>query len=103
MPAVFARPAAGLVLHIATTQTTKENITMNDQLLGLEPESPRYTIDEIQIALDELESTGIIERTGEMRWAESSREWQPLYDLTELGRALSRAGVSLSDYQETAS
>ena len=27
----------------------------------------------------ELEHAGIIERTGEMRWAERSREWQPVY------------------------
>jgi hypothetical protein len=46
---------------------------------------------------------GIIERTGEMRWAERSREWQPVYALTELGRALSAADISLDDYQDRAS
>jgi|HubBroStandDraft_6_1064221.scaffolds.fasta_scaffold1587524_2 DNA-binding HxlR family transcriptional regulator len=58
---------------------------------------------EIQAALDELENEGIIERNGEMRWAERSREWQPVYALTELGRALSVAGISLDDYQDRAS
>jgi DNA-binding HxlR family transcriptional regulator len=58
---------------------------------------------EIQAALDELENEGIIERNGEMRWAEHSREWQPVYALTELGRALSVAGISLDDYQDRAS
>ena len=58
---------------------------------------------EIQAALDELENEGIIERNGEMRWAERSREWQPVYALTELGRALSVAGISLDDYQDKAS
>ncbi len=47
---------------------------------------------EIQAALDELENEGIIERTGEMRWAERSREWQPVYKVTELGRALNAPG-----------
>ena len=37
-------------------------------------------IDEIKKAMAELEHAGIIERTGEMRWAERSREWQPVYD-----------------------
>jgi DNA-binding HxlR family transcriptional regulator len=58
---------------------------------------------EVQAALDELENEGIIERNGEMRWAERSREWQPVYALTELGRALSVAGISLDDYQDRAS
>jgi hypothetical protein len=60
-------------------------------------------IAEIKAAMDELEFSGIIERTGEMRWAERSREWQPVYDLTELGHALSAAGISLDDYQDGAS
>jgi hypothetical protein len=68
-------------------------------------------IDEITAAMAELEHTGIIERkhagiierTGEMRWAERSREWQPAYALTELGRALSDAGISRDDYQDRAS
>jgi hypothetical protein len=46
---------------------------------------------------------GFIERTGEMRWAERSREWQPVYAPSELGRALSDAGISLDDYQDRAS
>ena len=60
-------------------------------------------INEIKAAMAELEYSGIIERTGEMRWAERSREWQPVYALTELGRALSAAGISLDDYQDRAS
>ena len=60
-------------------------------------------INEIKEAMAELEHAGIIERTGEMRWAELSREWQPVYALTELGRALSDAGISLDDYQDRAS
>ena len=58
-------------------------------------------IDEIKKAMAELEHAGIIERTGEMRWAERSRE--PVYATTELGRALSDAGISLDDYQDRAS
>ena len=60
-------------------------------------------INEIKAAMAELEFSGIIERTGEMRWAERSREWQPVYALTELGPALSAAGISLDDYQDRAS
>ena len=60
-------------------------------------------IDEIKAAMAEFAHAGIIERTGEMRWAERSREWQPVYALTELGRALSDAGISLDDYQDRAS
>jgi hypothetical protein len=62
-----------------------------------------FDLDEIRAALAELENEGIIERTGEMRWAERSREWQPVYDLSELGRALSKAGISPSDYRKMAS
>jgi hypothetical protein len=60
-------------------------------------------IDEIKKAMAELEHAGFIERTGEMRWAERSREWQPVYAPSELGRALSDAGISLDDYQDRAS
>jgi hypothetical protein len=60
-------------------------------------------ISEINAALAELEFSGIVERTGEMRWAERGREWQPVYALTELGHALSDAGISLDDYQDSAS
>ena len=51
----------------------------------------------------ELEYWGLIEPTGEMRWAERSREWEPVYVLTELGRALSAAGFSFDEYQSRAS
>jgi hypothetical protein len=61
------------------------------------------TISEIKAAVAELEYSGIIERTGEMRWADRCREWQPVYALTELGRALYAAGISLDDYQDRAS
>ena len=53
-------------------------------------------IDAIKAAMAELEHTGFIERTGEMRWAERSREWQPVYALTELARAMSAAGISFT-------
>ena len=33
-----------------------------------------------------------------MRWGELSCEWQPVYVLTELGRALSKAGFDPDDY-----
>ena len=60
-------------------------------------------IDEIKAAMAELECSGIIERTGEMRWPERSREWPPVYALTERGRALSDARISLDDHQDSAS
>ena len=56
-------------------------------------------IDEIKAAIAELEYAGIIERTGEMRWSEQRHEWQPVYDLSELGRALSAAGIGIDEYQ----
>ena len=56
-------------------------------------------IDEIRAAMAELEHAGIIERTGEMRWDEHRQEWQPVYDLSELARALSAAGISIDEYQ----
>jgi hypothetical protein len=62
-----------------------------------------FDLDAIRAAFTELENEGIIERTGEMRWAERCREWQPVYDLSELGRALSAAGIDPSEYKERAS
>ncbi len=56
-------------------------------------------IDEIKAAMAELEHAGIIERTGEMRWGERCHEWQPVYALSELGRALSAARISIDEYQ----
>ena len=55
-------------------------------------------IDEIKAAMAELECAGIIERTGEMRWAEPCHEWQPVYAHTDLRRALSAAGISIDEY-----
>ena len=60
-------------------------------------------IDEIKAAMAELEYAGIIERTGEMRWDEHRYEWQPVYAHSELGRALSAAGISIEEYQMRAS
>ena len=57
---------------------------------------------EIKAAVAELEYAGIIERTGEMRWGERYHEWQPVYALSELGRALSAAGISIREYQNRA-
>jgi hypothetical protein len=56
-------------------------------------------IDEIKAAMAELEYAGIIERTGEMRWADRYHEWEPVYALSELGRTLSAAGISIEEYQ----
>ena len=56
-------------------------------------------IDEIKAAFAELEHAGLIERTGEMRWAEPCHEWQPVYVASELGRALRAAGISIDEYQ----
>ncbi len=56
-------------------------------------------IDEIKAAMAKLEYAGIIERTGEMRWSENHHEWQRVNDLSELGRALSAAGISIDEYQ----
>ena len=55
-------------------------------------------LDEVIAALEKLENAGIIERTGELRWGERSGEWQPVYVLTELGHALSKAGIDPNDY-----
>ena len=55
-------------------------------------------INELSAFLQKFENAGLIERTGEMRWGERSCEWQPVYVLTELGRALSKAGVAPDDY-----
>ncbi len=54
--------------------------------------------DEVIAAVEKLENAGLLERTGEMRWGKQSCEWQPVYVLTELGRALSKAGISPDDY-----
>ena len=56
---------------------------------------------EIIAARAELEYAGIIERTGEI-WDEHRHEWQPVYALSELGRALSAAGISIREYQNRA-
>jgi hypothetical protein len=60
-------------------------------------------IDEIKAAMAELECAGIIERTGELWWGEHYHEWEPVYALSELGRALSAAGISIDEYQNRAS
>ena len=57
--------------------------------------------DEIRAAMAELEYAGIIEPTGEMSWGERSREWQPVYALTELGCALSASGIGFDEYQNS--
>jgi hypothetical protein len=54
--------------------------------------------DEVTAILEKLENAGLIERTGEMRWGERSCEWQPVYVASELGRALSKAGIAPADY-----
>lgn len=53
---------------------------------------------EINAALSNLEYAGLIERTGEMRWSDRCYEFQPVYTLTELGRALGAAGVGFAEY-----
>jgi hypothetical protein len=50
--------------------------------------------DEVTAILEKLENAGLIERTGEMRWGERSCEWQPVHVVSELGRALSKAGIA---------
>jgi hypothetical protein len=55
-------------------------------------------IDELKAAIAKLEHAGLIERTGEMRWGEHHHEWQPVYAVSELGRALSAAGISIREY-----
>jgi hypothetical protein len=55
-------------------------------------------IDEIKAAMAELESAGLIERTGEMRWDEHRHEWEPVYAHSELRRALAAAGISIEEY-----
>jgi hypothetical protein len=60
-----------------------------------------FTLDEIRTAIAELEYAGLIEPTGEMRWGERSGEWRPVYALTELGRALSAAGIGFDEYQNS--
>jgi hypothetical protein len=54
--------------------------------------------DELTPIFEKLENAGLIERTGEMQWGELSCEWQPVYVLTELGRALSKTGIDPDDY-----
>jgi hypothetical protein len=44
--------------------------------------------DEVTAILEKLENAGLIERTGR------SCEWQPVYVVSELGRALSKAGIA---------
>jgi len=53
--------------------------------------------------LAELAYAGIIERTGEIQWSEYSRQWEPLYAPTGLGRALFAAGISPHQYLSRAS
>ena len=60
-------------------------------------------LNQIRAAMAELEYAGIIEPTGEMRWGERSREWRPVYALTELGCALSASGIAFDKYQIRAS
>jgi hypothetical protein len=58
---------------------------------------------EVQAVLDELENKGLLERTGEMRWCERLRTWEPVYAQTELGCAWYAAGITLEENQKRAS
>jgi hypothetical protein len=55
-------------------------------------------MEDTEAIFEELEKAGLIERNGQMRWGELSREWQPVYVVTELSRALDKAGISVDDY-----
>jgi hypothetical protein len=50
-------------------------------------------VDQVNAIFEELESAGIIRRTGETRWSERSNEWQPVYTITELGKAVGAADL----------
>jgi hypothetical protein len=69
----------------------------------------RATLDSVQIQKNRARRgkaeivTKKARRKSEMRWSERSHEWQPVYVLTELGRALSAAGIGLDEYQNRAS
>ena len=89
-----------ILLRLAPEMTaTLRGDGMRSKVTAVEPTGP--------CALITSQNDGcmqeIIERSGEMRWADCSGEWQPGYALSELGRALSDAGISLSDYQKMAS
>jgi hypothetical protein len=47
----------------------------------------------VKAILEELESAGVVKRTGEMRWSERCNEWQPVYAITELGKALEAGDI----------
>jgi hypothetical protein len=53
-------------------------------------------MNETKAVLAELEYAGLVKC--ETRWSERNRQWEPMYALTELGRALSAAGISLDEY-----
>jgi hypothetical protein len=58
-------------------------------------------IEQIKTAMEELESEGLLRRTGEMRWSERYGEWAPVYALTELGRAWHQANRDDAFGQDT--
>jgi hypothetical protein len=51
---------------------------------------------DLKVILDELVYAGLVEC--EMRWDERSRQWEPMYSITELGRAVSVGGLNLEEY-----
>jgi hypothetical protein len=50
-------------------------------------------IEQVKAIFEELESAGLLRRTGEMRWSERCNEWQPVYAITELGEGLEAADI----------
>ena len=51
---------------------------------------------ELKVVLDELMYAGFVKC--ETQWHERSHQWEPMYAITELGRAVSAAGISLDEY-----
>ena len=85
-----------ILLRLNGVQVTMYSMLLDEVTNNQEPGVDMT--DEVTAILKEFENAGIIVRTGEMRWAELSCEWQPVYVLTELGRALSKAGIDPDDY-----
>lgn len=88
---------------MACTKAMKDSEKLmehEDGVLECDPHTTRIDddINMIKGILEEYERAGLIERNGEMRWFDLCREWQPVYTITELGRAVTQAGMSLRDY-----
>lgn len=73
-----------------------ENTYQNVETNGGDAKLEEICRNELKVALDELMYAGLVKC--ETRWDERSGQWESMYAITELGRAVSVGGRNLEEY-----